>query len=137
MKILKAGLLYFILVFGAGFILGPIRLLLLVPHTGTRMAELIEMPIMIAVIIIAAGWIVRHFSLSPAVISRLGMGFTALSLLLLAEFTLVLWLRGMSINEYLATRDPVSGTAYYLSLAVFAIMPLIVERNKKTNSTNA
>ncbi len=29
-------------------------------------------------------------------------------------FGLVLWLRGLSIREYLATRDPVSGTIYYV-----------------------
>ena len=56
------------------------------------------------------------------------MGFVALGLLLVAEFTLVLWLRRLSIREYLATRDPVSGTVYYAMLAVFAIMPLLVAR---------
>jgi len=56
------------------------------------------------------------------------MGGIALGLLLVAEFALVLWLRGLSISDYLATRDPVSGTAYYLMLAVFAIMPLLVAR---------
>jgi hypothetical protein len=28
----------------------------------------------------------------------------------------VLWIRGISIKAYLATRDPVSGTVYYLLL---------------------
>jgi len=54
------------------------------------------------------------------------MGCIALALLLVAEFGLVLWLRGLSIREYLATRDPVSGTVYYVMLAVFAVMPLLV-----------
>jgi hypothetical protein len=48
--------------------------------------------------------------------------------MLLAEFTLVLWLRRPSLRQYLATRDPVSGTAYYLSLVLFALMPLLVAR---------
>ncbi len=56
------------------------------------------------------------------------MGFVALGLLLVAEFTLVLWLRGLTIREYLASRDPLSGTVYYLMLAMFAIMPLLVAR---------
>ena len=43
MPILKAGVLYFALVFGAGFVLGPFRILWLVPHFGTRTAELLEM----------------------------------------------------------------------------------------------
>jgi type IV secretory pathway TrbD component len=56
------------------------------------------------------------------------MGGVALSLLLVAEFTLVLWLRGLSIRQYLAARDPVSETAYYLMLVVFAVMPFLVAR---------
>jgi hypothetical protein len=58
--------------------------------------------------------------------SRLGMGCVGLGLMLVAEFTLVLWLRGLSISEYLASRDPVSGTVYYVMLGVFCIMPLLV-----------
>jgi hypothetical protein len=46
--ILKAGLIYFAIVFGAGFVLGTIRTLWVVPRLGTRMAELMETPIMLA-----------------------------------------------------------------------------------------
>jgi len=56
------------------------------------------------------------------------MGLVALGLMLVAEFGLVLWLRGLSIKEYLAIRDPVSGTVYYAMLGAFAIMPLLVTR---------
>jgi len=54
MQILKAGALYFVFVFGAGFVLGTIRTLWVVPHVGTRMAELVEAPLMIVVTIMAA-----------------------------------------------------------------------------------
>ena len=128
MQILKGGVLYFALVFGAGFVLGPIRILWVVPRLGTRMAELLETPIMFMVTIVAARWIVRRLAVPSTPSSRLGMGCIALGLLLVAEFTLVLWLRGISIGEYLATRDPVSGTVYYMMLGVFAIMPLLVAR---------
>jgi len=60
MQILKAGVLYFALVFGAGFVLGPIRILWVLPRVGTRMAELMETPIMFVVTIVAARWIVRR-----------------------------------------------------------------------------
>jgi hypothetical protein len=128
MRILKAGVLYFALVFGAGFVLGPIRILWVVPHFGTRMAELMETPIMLMVIILSARWIVSSLAVPARLPRRLVMGCVALALLLIAEFTLVLWLRGLSISEYLATRDPVSGTVYYLTLVVFALMPLVVAR---------
>jgi len=128
MQILKGALLYFALVFGAGFVLGPIRILWVVPRFGTRMSELMETPIMFVVILVAARWIVRRLALPSTVSIRLGMGSVALGFMLVAEFTLVLWLRGLSITEYLATRDPVSGTVYYMMLVVFAIMPLLVAR---------
>jgi len=128
MQILKGGVLYFALVFGAGFVLGPIRILWVVPRWGTRMAELMEAPIMLVVTIVSARWIVRRLAVPSTPSSRLGMGGIALGLLLVAEFTLVLWLRGISMGEYLATRDPVSGTVYYMMLGVFAIMPLLVAR---------
>jgi hypothetical protein len=92
------------------------------------MAELSEMPIMLAIAIVTARWIVRRLAVPPTPSSRLGMGGIALSLLLIAEFTLVLWLRGLSIKEYLAARDPVAGTVYFVALGVFAVMPLLVAR---------
>ncbi len=128
MQILKAGILYFAVVFGAGFVLGPIRILWAVPRFGTRMAELMETPIMLVVTILAARWVVRRLSVPPKPSSRLGMGCIGLGLILVAEFALVLWFRGLSINEYLASRDPVSGTVYYVMLGVFCIMPLLVAR---------
>ena len=128
MKIFKAGVLYFALVFGAGFVLGAIRTLWVVPRFGARTAELAEMPIMFVVTLVAARWLVRRLAVPAMLSSRLGMGGVGLGLLLIAEFTLVLRLQGLSISEYLATRDLVSGTVYYVMLGLFAIMPLLVAR---------
>src|SRR5437870_3963827 len=86
MQILKAGVLYFALVFGAGFALGTVRTLWIVPRVGTRRAELMETPLMLVVTIVAARWIVLHFAVPSTPSSRLGMGCIALVLLLLAEF---------------------------------------------------
>jgi hypothetical protein len=128
MGTLKAGVLYFALVFGAGFVLGPIRILWLVPRFGTRTAELMETPLMLAVIIVAARWVTRRLALPSTSSKRLGVGLVALGLLLVAEFSVVLWLRGMTIREYLASRDPMAGTVYIVMLGLFAIMPLLVAR---------
>jgi hypothetical protein len=128
MQILKAAMLYFAVVCGAGFVLGPFRILWVVPRLGTRMAELLEAPVMFVITIVAARWIVRRLAVPRTPSSRLGMGCIALSLMLIAEFTLVLWLRGLSIREYLAGRDPIAGTVYYAMLGAFAVMPLLVAR---------
>jgi hypothetical protein len=67
MQIVKAGVLYFALVFGAGFVLGTIRTLWVVPRFGMRVAELMETPIMLVVTIVAARWIVQFRCAARAV----------------------------------------------------------------------
>lgn len=128
MRTLKAGVLYFALVFVAGFALGIPRVLWLVPRVGTRAAELMETPIMLVVIIFAAGWVVRRFDLPPALAARLGPGVVALVLMLAAEFTVVLKVQHLTLARYVAGRDPVSGSVYLLMLLAFAVMPLMVAR---------
>jgi hypothetical protein len=128
-QVVKAGVAYFALVFAAGFALGAVRVPLIAPRIGERAAELLETPFMLAVIVLSARWIVRRFSLAPAPAVRLGTGLLALALMLAAEFGFVLRLRGMTIVGYLASRDPVSGTVYYASLGMLAVMPLIVRRS--------
>ena len=128
MRILKAGALYFGITFGAGFVLGTLRVLLIVPRFGTRTAELLESPIMLLVIILAARWIVRRFALPATVRARFGTGCVALALLLAAEFAVVLAVRGITLAQYFASRDPVAGAVYILMLLVFAAMPLIAAR---------
>ena len=126
LQILKAGALYFALVFGAGFLLGTVRTLWILPRFGTRRAELMEAPIMFVVIVLAARRVGRRPGLRPSRFARLAMGLFALGLLLLAEFTVVLRIRRLTISDYLASRDPVAGTAYVVMLAVFAFMPVLV-----------
>ena len=127
-RVLRASLVYFALTFGAGFVLGPFRILVLVPRLGARAAELVELPVMIGITWLAARWVTQKFSVPPERGPRLSMGVMAGALLLLAEFTLVLRLRGLTLEEYFATRDPVSGTAYYAAVLLLMLMPLLVSR---------
>jgi hypothetical protein len=120
-----AGLAYFALVFGAGAVLGTLRVLWLAPALGARTAELLEMPVMLAVAILAARWIVRRFALGVA--QRVAMGALALALVLACEFTVVLYARGLTFERYWMSFDPVSGTLYYALLIVFMLLPLWFE----------
>lgn len=81
---------------------------------------------MFVVIVLAARRVGRRPDLRPSRFARLAMGLFALGLLLLAEFTVVLRIRRLTISDYLASRDPVAGTAYVVMLAVFAFMPVLV-----------
>jgi len=126
LNVLKAGTVYFVLVFAAGFVLGIIRTIWIAPHFGTRNAELMEAPVMLVVIVPSARWAARRLTTPTSWARRLTVGLVALGLLLLAEFTVVLWVRGFTITQYLADRDPVSGAVYVVMLAVFALMPLLM-----------
>ena len=127
-QVLKAGGVYFALAFGAGFVLGTIRTLWILPSFGARTAELVEAPVMFVLIVVAARWVVRRIHFPPTLATRLAVGFVALAFLLLTEFTVVLWFRGLTVGEYIATRDPVAGAVYVMMLVVFAVMPLLVAR---------
>jgi hypothetical protein len=126
-----AGVAYFAIVFGAGFALALIRIPFLEPRLGARWAELAELPVMLVVITLAAGWVVRRFAIAPRWADRAILGAVALALMLAAEFGLVLSLRGMTIGDYFASRDPVSGTAYYLALAYFALAPAVLRGRRR------
>lgn len=128
MRTIKAGLAYFALVFGAGFMLGVLRVSLLVPRFGERMAELGEMPLMLVVILVSARFVIQRFCVSRAVAPRLGMGLVALGLLLFAEVLLAVILQQRALADYIASRDPVSGSVYLVMLVLFALMPMLVGR---------
>lgn len=127
-QIFQPGAAYFGLVFGAGFLLGCIRVPFLVPRLGARVAELLEMPIEFVVIVFAARFVVRRFSVPVDTSVRLGVGLVALGLSLAAELLLAVALAGRSVGEYIASRDPVAGSVYLLMLLVFALLPLMLAR---------
>jgi hypothetical protein len=128
-RILKAAASYFAMVFGTGFLLGMIRVLWIVPRLGVRNAELLEQPLMLVAIFLSARWIIRRFGAGLTKIETVSIGLIALSVLLLAEVWVALQVQS---NR---DRDPISGAAYVLMLGVFAIMPWLVSRRKRSLSS--
>lgn len=117
---IRLAAVYFATVFAMGFVLGTLRVILLVPNVGARYAELLEIPVMLVAIYFAGRWIAFRAKNSR---EALGIGFLALAMLLGAELLLAAILFGKSPMEALFNKDPISGTAYYLSLVVFAFAP--------------
>ena len=128
MRVFKAAAIYFGLVFGIGFMLGPIRVLWVVPRIGERNAELIESPLMLIAVFLAARWTVNRFSVAAVRLNSVAVGIIALGLLLVAEILAAQWVRGISLSQYIQNREPVSGTVYLLMLTAFALMPWLVAR---------
>lgn len=124
MRVVGYAVVYFASVFAVGFVLGVVRVLLVVPALGERAAELTEMPFMIAVSLAVAWRLARRWPL--AVPAALASGVLALVFLLGAEAALAVVVRGLNFAEYLAARDPVSGAAYLAALVVFMLAPSVV-----------
>jgi hypothetical protein len=124
----KAGVVYFAVVFAAGFVLGTIRTLLLVPRIGPLAAVLIELPLMLAVAWVACRWLVRRLAIGDDWRGRLLMGVVAFVLLIAAELALSLLLFGGTVTGFLAALGTPEGAAGLAGQAVFAAMPLLVGR---------
>lgn len=127
-KILTTSLIYFGLMFATGFALAPVRILLLAPRLGERLAELVELPLMILISWQLAAWLMCRRMMPYRRWQRLYVGVLALMLMLLAEFWVVVFMRELTLAEHFATRDPMAALAYYISLFLFAAMPAWVAK---------
>lgn len=83
------------------------------------------MPIMFVAIVLAARHVIRRFDLPARLSVRLQVGFAALAMSVVAELLLAAALQGRSVAQYIASRDPVSGSVYLAMLLLFALMPSI------------
>ena len=82
---LKAGLIYFLLVFALGWVLGPIRELWAVPRFGRIAALLVEAVIMLIAMVVSSRWVMRRFNVPQTLGSTIPMGLVALAILAPAE----------------------------------------------------
>jgi hypothetical protein len=128
MQIIGAASLYFAIVFGAGFILGPIRVLVLEPRLGEPWATACEAPFLLAAMVIAARWVPRVTRLGYSFASLALMGLGALVLQQIADFAVGMGLRGLSPSQQLAHFATPEGLIYAALLAAFVAMPALVGR---------
>ncbi len=128
MRIAAAAFLYFLVVFGAGFVLGPIRVLWLEPRVGPLFAVLCESPFMLTAIVLAARFVPQTMHLRIAIGPMCLVGFGALCFLQFAEYAVGLWLRNMSLTDQLLKFATPDGMVYAVLLVVFAVMPLLANR---------
>ena len=120
--VFKAGAIYFMLVFGAGFLFGTVRVLLVAPRIGERLAALYESPLMLIVTLGAAWWVTRRFCKGFRALHLAAVGLIAIGVLLAAELVVGVALRGQSPAQVFTARDPLLALVYYGLLALFAAM---------------
>ena len=127
-RTLIAGACYFALVYAAGWVLGPIRVLWIAPQLGPTLASVMEAPFMLAATAAAARFVVRRTAVPPALGQRIAMGLWALGLLTIAETSAALAIRHLALVDYLAEFAKASGLIALLLflLLLFAAMPALI-----------
>jgi hypothetical protein len=126
MRIAAAAMLYFAVVFGVGFLLGPIRVLWLEPKLGPTIASLCEAPFLLIAMVVGAHWVPHFVRLRPSWPSLALMGGGALVLQQLADFAVGISLRGLAPSEQLAHFSTAHGLIYAGLLVAFAAMPIMI-----------
>ncbi len=121
---LKAAFFYFATVFAVGFVLGPLREMVVKPLTGELVALLIEAPLILLAMVYFAPRAMRWAALGQGLPRRVAMGLMAFAFVVLAEAVAAHVLRGWSLSQWVghfATREGWVGLALYV---VFAVLPL-------------
>ena len=125
LRSLKAGAVYFLLLYVIGFLLGATRELLLAPRLDVAVASAIEATPMFAAIFHFAPLIARRFGIPPKSGGRMLMGLFGLTLLIGAEIAMTRAMRGLSPEQWLAHFASIEGAIYAILLACFAAMPWV------------
>jgi hypothetical protein len=126
MRVVFAGLIYFAVVFGAGFAFGVFRETVLTPVYGRTLAILLEAPFMLLAIVSGAWFTVHRRSSGWSKTALLMVGLIGFLLVQVADFGVGLGLRGMSLRDQLAYLQTAAGQVYLGLLAVFILMPLVM-----------
>jgi hypothetical protein len=125
---LRAGALYFAIVFAIGFVFGVIRTLIVEPITGKTIATLIEAPLMLTASYFVAKQLIRRFAVTSELAPRLAMGCVAFLLLLGAEAVLAGPLRGWTLSEWISHFTTTEGQLSLALFAIFAVIPALISR---------
>lgn len=124
-RAVEAGVTYFAIVFAAGFVLGTVRVLLLVPQLGELPAALLELPIMLGISWFVCAKLIARYEVPPRIPPRLTMGFVAFGLLMLAELALSLTLFGRSMTDFVQALATPHGMTGLAGQVLFGLMPVI------------
>jgi hypothetical protein len=127
---LRAGTAYFLAVFAIGFVLGAIRVTLVIPRIGALAAVCIEAPVMLALAWPVCDAAVRRFAVPPAVSARLAMGGFAFALLMIAELALAVLLFGRSPAQHWGSYRGLAEQVGLAGQVAFALFPLWIARRR-------
>jgi hypothetical protein len=132
-RMVGAAALYFVIVFSVGFVLGPVRIFWLEPMIGPAAATLCEAPLLLAAMMFAAFWVPAKIGVPLNTWSLLKLGLIALGILILADISVGTAIRGITWAEQFAYFVTPAGLMYLSLLAVFALMPTLLNKRSTAN----
>jgi hypothetical protein len=127
MRIASAAIVYWAMVFALGFVLGTVRVLWIIPLVGLMPATLLELPIILGGSWLAAGWLLRRFSLARQG-EALTVGTLAFAILMAAECALAVTLMAQSPAQWLTGLAAPHALLGLAGQVVFALMPWLIVR---------
>jgi hypothetical protein len=122
---LKAGVLYFAIVFAAGFALGALRVMMIAPWLGETAAVLLELPVMLTLSWFVCAWLVRLQAVSAAAVARIVMGVAAFVLLMAAEAGVSVFAFGRSPMEHFEAYRAATAQIGLAAQVAFLAFPLL------------
>jgi hypothetical protein len=120
------GVRYGTAMFGVGFVLGTVRQLFILPHTGLTGALAIEVPIIVAISVLVAKWIIIRRGSRDTSFGYLVTGMAGLATLFAAEELLSRLLNGRSVFAVWADFSAAASVINICGLALFTLMPWLV-----------
>ncbi len=124
-RVFQAAVIYFAIVFGAGMLLGPPRVLWLEPWLGKTLAVLCEVPLLIFAMWFGARAAPRWASVRGSWLTFLAVGVIAFVLQQVADLAVGFGLRGMTVSEQWSYFATPPGFIYGACLVLFVLMPLL------------
>jgi hypothetical protein len=130
---LRAGTVYFAIIFALGFLLGTVRTPLLSRLVGDVIAVAIELPVILTFSWIVCTWVLLRFEVPSVFNIRMVMGGSALAFLLAAEAILSVTLANRSWMEHFELYKTPPTLLGLFGQILFAWFPLIQSRSTPGN----
>lgn len=127
---LRAGCVYFLAVFAAGWVFAPIRETFIFMGGDPLTGVLFEAPAMLLTMYLASAWIARSFHVRPRLADRLAMGGPAMVLALVADLLGGLTVRGWTLRESVETLATPPGVVFLVVLLLGLLMPALQMRDR-------
>ena len=119
---IRAGLVYVLIVFAIGFVLGTIRVTLVIPRFGELVAVCMEAPVLLALAWPTCRVLVWRFAVPDSPSARAAMGGLAFVVLMLAELSLSTLLFGRTPAQHWASyNEPAINKRFSIRKNIFGL----------------